>query len=177
MTIIAYMSPSSSSGVLECSHPGLLDEAQFRNQLAQLSQLSAIAQDLKVPITSYEKLLSTDVVGQVLLVYVDTAEMTRYLKFGIKQSLYFYRPPKGTLVQIPETLCLLDFYVQEHVQRGGIGKKLFDEFLRITGVPPGRIAYDRPSPKLLPFLSKHYALTSPDLQPNRYTIFPRHFFG
>ncbi|RYY86962.1 GNAT family N-acetyltransferase [archaeon] len=61
---------------VDCSHPGLLDHTSFRTQLAQLAQLSALAQDLKVPITSYDKLLSSDVVDQVLLVYVDITEMT-----------------------------------------------------------------------------------------------------
>ncbi|RYY86959.1 GNAT family N-acetyltransferase [archaeon] len=63
--------------------------------------------------------------------YVCISAVLGYLKYGSKQSLYFYRPPKGTLVHIPSTLCLLDFYVLEHVQRGGIGRKLFDEFLKV----------------------------------------------
>lgn len=33
------------------------------------------------------------------------------------------------------------------------------------------VAYDRPSPKLLAFLSKHYDLRHGDLQPNRFMIF------
>ncbi|RYY86961.1 GNAT family N-acetyltransferase [archaeon] len=47
----------------------------------------------------------------------------------------------------------------------------------MTGASPGQVAYDRPSPKLIPFLHKHYDLHQPDLQPNRYTIFPKQFFA
>ena len=41
----------------------------------------------------------------------------------------------------------------------------------VVQIDPGTLAYDRPSPKLLSFLAKHYGLTHPDLQPNRFTIF------
>ena len=55
-------------------------------------------------------------------------------------------------------LSVLDFYVHESMQRGGHGKDLFEFMLRHTKVPPGKIAYDRPSAMLRGFLSKHYGL-------------------
>jgi GNAT superfamily N-acetyltransferase len=45
--------------------------------------------------------------------------------------LYFYKPPKGQLIQLEQTLCVLDFYVVESWQRSGIGKALFEEFLKV----------------------------------------------
>jgi hypothetical protein len=33
------------------------------------------------------------------------------------------------------------------------------------------MAYDRPSPKLISFMSRHFGLRDGDLQPNRYMIF------
>ena len=70
-------------------------------------------------------------------------------------------------------MCVLDFYVDESLQRSGFGKMLFDYMLEnMNNMQPCKLAYDRPSPKLLPFLSKHYNLNAPDLQPNRFTIYP-----
>jgi hypothetical protein len=34
-----------------------------------------------------------------------------------------------------------------------------------------QIAYDRPSPKLVAFLARHFDLHGGDLQPNRFMIF------
>ena len=69
------------------------------------------------------------------------------------------------------TLCLLDFYVDEDMQRHGLGLQLFQEFLRVANIKPELIAYDRPSPKLLPFMRRHFGLCRPEMQPNRYTLF------
>lgn len=55
-------------------------------------------------------------------------------------------------------MCILDFYVAEACQRQGIGRQLFQAVLQDLGpgCPPALLAYDRPSPKLLTFLNKHY---------------------
>lgn len=77
-------------------------------------------------------------------------------------------------------LCVLDFYVHETYQRSGRGKILFEFMLAVSifshsfcqsclcipaqtsrqaeGVTPSNLAYDRPSPKLIGFLAKHYRL-------------------
>jgi len=44
------------------------------------------------------------------------------------------------------------------MQRGGYGKQLFEKMLVEEGVSPERLGYDRPSPKLISFLNKHYGL-------------------
>ena len=70
------------------------------------------------------------------------------------------------------TLCLLDFYVSEEIQRNGLGLMLFNRFLISSNtIDPCKIAYDRPSPKLLAFLTKHFNMKNPDAQPNKYTIY------
>lgn len=51
-----------------------------------------------------------------------------YLKYG-RKSLYFYKK-NGTVVQV-EPVCLLDFYVHDSRQRSGVGRALFDEFLKV----------------------------------------------
>ncbi|KAG0346231.1 Alpha-tubulin N-acetyltransferase 1 [Podila humilis] len=67
--------------------------------------------------------------------------------------------------------CVLDFYVDGSCQRRGYGKLLFDSMLQVEGVPPNQLAYDRPSPKLYQFLSKHFGLDRHLPQPNQFAIF------
>ena len=43
--------------------------------------------------------------------------------------------------------------------------------LEILSINPCFIAYDRPSPKLISFMVKHYNMKNGDLQPNRFMIF------
>lgn len=46
---------------------------------------------------------------------------------------------------------------------------------QLLGVPPAKLAYDRPSQKLLTFLSKKYDLNDAIMQPNRYAVFEPFF--
>lgn len=72
-------------------------------------------------------------------------------------------------------VCVLDFYVHESVQRCGYGKILFERFLDVTGEEPKRLAYDRPSPKLISFLSKYYGLKSYTPQNNNFVVYDAYF--
>jgi len=74
-------------------------------------------------------------------------------------------------------LCVLDFYVQESRQRSGFGKALFEFMLEDQKSSPKFMAIDRPSPKLLAFLRKHYNLAKPIPQVNNYVIFDGFFTG
>ena len=74
-------------------------------------------------------------------------------------------------------LCVLDFYVQESRQRSGCGKALFEYMLNDQKFEPKFMAVDRPSPKLLAFLRKHYNLAKPIPQVNNYVIFDGFFTG
>ena len=49
-----------------------------------------------------------------------------FLKVGYKQL--FIRNRSGALIEM-KPLCVLDFYVDNKVQRGGYGKLLFDAML------------------------------------------------
>ncbi len=142
----------------------------------------------------------------------DRGDPIGYIKYGTK-DLYFYQK-NGKVVQKTGAHCLLDFFVSEQCQRGGIGLQLFNEMLKVSGLlvkflvdcvllhrvvssepdtdtikrdfnvvlyvqnlglSPSQLAYDRPSPKLLSFLKKHFGLVNPDQQPNRYTIYDGYF--
>lgn len=72
-------------------------------------------------------------------------------------------------------LCVLDFYVDAGVQRGGHGKHLFDTMLAHCGVAPAKLAYDRPSPKLKAFLAKYFSLTRYVEQNNNYIVFDDYY--
>jgi alpha-tubulin N-acetyltransferase 1 len=126
-------------------------------------------QALSSPITSVEKLLSTR--DHTILGFVTTSQEPRllgYLKYGHK-SLFFYHSD-AQLVNYPSMLSILDFFVQEEHQRGGLGKALFDAFLRLTRQRAEDCAYDRPSPKLHSFLARHYGLADLALQQNRFAV-------
>ena len=66
---------------------------------------------------------------------------------------------------------VLDFYVDEEYQRLGVGRSLFEGMLGHEEAEAPRLAYDRPSPKLLGFLRKHYGLTEYTPQTNNYVLF------
>merc|ERR1711862_13064 len=72
-------------------------------------------------------------------------------------------------------LCVLDFYVHESCQRIGIGKCLFDAMLEQEGASPPALGYDRPSPKLLMFLERHFGLSRYQPQNNNFVIFDDYF--
>ncbi|KAJ3321528.1 Alpha-tubulin N-acetyltransferase 1 [Boothiomyces sp. JEL0866] len=68
-------------------------------------------------------------------------------------------------------LCVLDFYIDEKLQRQGYGKRLFEFMLAIEFVSPSHLAYDRPSSKFLSFLKKNYNLVDYIPQANNFVIF------
>ncbi|KAI9352730.1 touch receptor neuron protein Mec-17-domain-containing protein, partial [Obelidium mucronatum] len=90
------------------------------------------------------------------------------LKVGVKNL--FVSDEYGRQIQI-SPLCVLDFYVHESMQRTGNGKKLFDYMLSNENTTAGHLAYDKPSPKMVSFLRKHYSLTDHIPQANNYMIF------
>ncbi|KAG0264498.1 Alpha-tubulin N-acetyltransferase 1 [Mortierella polycephala] len=90
------------------------------------------------------------------------------LKIGEKKL--FIVDKSGALHE-QEVCCVLDFYVDESFQRRGFGKLLFDYMIKVEGIDPNQIAYDRPSPKLYRFLNKHFQLHRHLPQPNQFAIF------
>jgi len=47
--------------------------------------------------------------------------------------------------------------------------------LKFEGVLPHKLAYDRPSPKLIGFMAKHFGLKSFMPQNNNYVVFDEYF--
>ena len=71
--------------------------------------------------------------------------------------------------------CVLDFYVHESVQRKGFGKEQFESMQGYEQSVPAKIAYDRPSPKLIGFLRKYYNLSNYIPQNNNFVVFQEYF--
>ena len=94
------------------------------------------------------------------------------LKVGEKKL--FIRDDVGSMREVAP-LCVLDFYVDESVQRSGYGKALFERMLDSEKVEPFKLAYDRPSSKLLRFLSRHYGLNHFVPQTNNFVVFTVYF--
>ena len=136
-----------------------------------MGKLSSKAQKLKTIITTMSKFKSTD---QRLYISHANERVIGILKIGEKQL--FYRDMIGDIKEIYCT-CVLDFYVHESCQRRGEGKKLFEAMLGYEGLEPRKFAYDRPSPKLIGFLRKHYGLTHYVPQNNNFVIFREYFSG
>lgn len=97
------------------------------------------------------------------------------LKTGPKR-LFVAKGPNDGLVEI-NPQCVLDFYVVEGKQRAGLGRSLFTAMLQREGLAPERMAYDRPSPKLLGFLRKHFGLSRYTPQNNNFVVFDAYFTG
>jgi len=97
------------------------------------------------------------------------------LKVGPKR-LYVSKGTDEGLVEI-NPLCVLDFYVVEGHQRGGLGISLFRAMLSREAVRAEKLAYDRPSPKLLGFLRKHFGLARYQAQSNNFVVYDAYFSG
>ena len=130
---------------------------------------SGIAQSLPRAITSSALLTSTD---HTLYLLADRQSVFGLLKIGYKKL--FIRDVCGVLKEITP-LCVLDVFISETHQRSGHGKTLFEHMLAECDVRPQHLAYDRPSPKLIAFLSKHYNLRDYAPQNNNYVVFDEYF--
>jgi len=126
---------------------------------------SAKAQSLPSVITTMSKMLCSD---HHLYLYLENFQkVVGLLKMGRKNlfirvcctcfivSWHSLARSQDELARMHEIspLCCLDFYVVEGNQRKGIGKLLFEAMLSQERIPPEKMGYDRPSPKLLGFAS------------------------
>ncbi|KAJ0003576.1 hypothetical protein NQD34_008674 [Periophthalmus magnuspinnatus] len=145
--------------------------------LDELGRASAKAQQLTAPITSASKL---QVQKHQLYLMKDgegsggRGAVVGFLKVGYKKLFLLDR--HGVHVEA-EPLCILDFYICENMQRHGYGLELFNFMLQHKHVEPVLMAYDRPSPKLLSFLAKHYSLTQSIPQVNNFVVFEGFFLN
>uniref|UniRef100_A0A3Q3R7C9 Alpha-tubulin N-acetyltransferase 1 n=1 Tax=Monopterus albus TaxID=43700 RepID=A0A3Q3R7C9_MONAL len=135
------------------------------------------AQHLPAPVTSASKLQSQR--HQLYLLKDGESNGGRgvvvgFLKVGYKKL--FLLDQQGAHIEA-EPLSVLDFYVAENLQRHGYGRELFDFMLQHKNVEPVMMAYDRPSPKFLSFLAKHYCLTQSVPQVNNFVVFEAFFLN
>eukprot|EP00090_Calanus_glacialis_P002011 TRINITY_DN11514_c0_g1_i1.p1 TRINITY_DN11514_c0_g1~~TRINITY_DN11514_c0_g1_i1.p1 ORF type:complete len:214 (-),score=63.46 TRINITY_DN11514_c0_g1_i1:113-754(-) len=166
--------------LIPAGYQGQAGHAAVRSQVATvldvLGQASAQAQGLKNAITSGSKMLNAE--NQTAYILVDKSgnsgmgSVVGLLKVGRKKLFLIDEAGKSNEM-VPQ--CVLDFYVVETRQRSGCGKRLFESMLRAEQVEPRYFAIDRPSPKLVSFLRKHYNLCSSIPQVNNYVIFSGFF--
>jgi len=166
--------------LMPAGYQGEDSHAVVRNKVGTvldiLGEESARAQGLKNAITSGSRMLNVE--NQTVYILVDKSgnkgkgSVVALLKVGQKKLFLlddFGKPNE----MIPN--CVLDFYVAESRQRSGCGKRLFEAMLRGEGIDPRLLAIDKPSPKLVLFLRKHYGLVSTIPQVNNYVIFSGFF--
>ncbi|XP_033950281.1 alpha-tubulin N-acetyltransferase 1 isoform X2 [Pseudochaenichthys georgianus] len=150
-------------------------QANIETVIDELGRASAKAQQLPASITSASKLQSQK--HQLYLLKEGESKGGRgvvvgFLKVGYKKLFLLDR--QGSHVEA-EPLCVLDFYIAENLQRYGYGRELFDFMLQHKKLEPVLMAYDRPSPKFLSFLAKHYCLTPSVPQANNFVVFEGFF--
>ncbi|XP_036032308.1 alpha-tubulin N-acetyltransferase 1 isoform X3 [Onychomys torridus] len=151
-------------------------QQQIMTILDELGKASAKAQHLPAPITSACRMQSN---RHVVYILKDTSARSAgkgaiigFLKVGYKKL--FVLDDREAHNEV-EPLCILDFYIHESVQRHGHGRELFQYMLQKERVEPHQLAIDRPSPKLLKFLNKHYNLETTVPQVNNFVIFEGFF--
>uniref|UniRef100_A0A672LNW8 Alpha-tubulin N-acetyltransferase 1 n=1 Tax=Sinocyclocheilus grahami TaxID=75366 RepID=A0A672LNW8_SINGR len=148
---------------------------QISSVIDELGKASSKAQQLPAPITSAAKLQAN---RHHLYLLKDGEQnggrgvIFGFLKVGYKKL--FLLDQRGAHLET-EPLCVLDFYVTETLQRHGYGLELFDFMLKHKRVEPEQMAYDRPSPKFLSFLEKHYDLKNSVPQVNNFVVFSGFF--
>ncbi|XP_019724320.1 alpha-tubulin N-acetyltransferase 1 isoform X2 [Hippocampus comes] len=150
-------------------------QSHIATVIDELGRASAKAQKLTTPVTSATKMQSQH--HQLYLMKDGESQGGRgaivgFLKVGYKKL--FLLDPQGLHVEA-EPLCVLDFFITENLQRHGHGLELFHFMLQHKKMEPALMAYDRPSPKLLSFLAKHYRLTQSVPQVNNFVVFDGFF--
>ncbi|XP_049987702.1 alpha-tubulin N-acetyltransferase 1 isoform X7 [Alexandromys fortis] len=151
-------------------------QQQIMTIIDELGKASAKAQHLPAPITSASRMQSNRHVVYILKDIsarpAGKGAIIGFLKVGYKKL--FVLDDREAHNEV-EPLCILDFYIHESVQRHGHGRELFQYMLQKERVEPHQLAIDRPSPKLLKFLNKHYNLETTVPQVNNFVIFEGFF--
>uniref|UniRef100_A0A8B9HJX7 Alpha-tubulin N-acetyltransferase 1 n=1 Tax=Astyanax mexicanus TaxID=7994 RepID=A0A8B9HJX7_ASTMX len=170
---ISVLDQNLCAGRRPCGRPDA--QNQIATVIDELGKASSKAQQLPAPITSAAKLQS----NRHYLYLLKDGERNGgrgvavgYLKVGYKKL--FLLDQRGAHVET-EPLCVLDFYVTENLQRHGYGLELFRFMLEHKKVEPEQMAYDRPSPKFLAFLEKHFELKHGVPQVNNFVVFDGFF--
>jgi GNAT superfamily N-acetyltransferase len=143
------------------------DRDAVQHVLDTMGKRSMVAQGLSKPITSFGGMRAGDF--RLYLSIGAGGAVRGLLKVGTKQ-LFVRRKPDAEYCQVTP-LCVLDFYVHEGCQRGGVGSALFQHMLAHERADAPALGYDRPSPKLIAFLAKHHGLKHYTPQNNNFVLF------
>ncbi|KAI9587181.1 hypothetical protein GQX74_003028 [Glossina fuscipes] len=147
--------------------------AKISEIIDSLGLLSAKAQKLTKPVTTAQRLRSSENQVVYILADVDKGVVLGLLKVGTK-DLYLF-DEIGQTRKISNAPSILDFYIHESRQRSGLGKELFETMLTDEGWKPIKCSVDRPSDKLLGFLRKHYGLVRTIPQANNFVLYEGFF--
>lgn len=144
--------------------------------LTVLGENSAKAQGLQKVITSGDRLRNSD---HIVYILTDPKGGPKgagcvlgMLKMGCKHLYVFDAGGNNHEVS---ARCVLDFYIHESKQRMGLGRRLFQHMLKEENIEPQHLAIDKPSPKFLSFLHKHYGLETIIPQMNNFVVFDGFF--
>uniref|UniRef100_A0A915D9V9 N-acetyltransferase domain-containing protein n=1 Tax=Ditylenchus dipsaci TaxID=166011 RepID=A0A915D9V9_9BILA len=135
-----------------------------------VGQLSAEAQSLKKPLTTFDKLLESEDNQAIYLMWKKNEAKTNasivigFLK-AARRKLYLNDAKGKSFVNTP--VCILDFYVHPSFQKQG--------YAMHEKVEPIQCAFDKPSTLLLEFLKKNYKLENPVWQSTNFVAFPGFF--
>jgi alpha-tubulin N-acetyltransferase 1 len=158
-------------GVLVVSGSALVSSGELDHFLSEkineIGELSALAQNLKEPVTSAGRLKAA-VPEQTVFLLIQGGQVQGILKTG-RRHLYL-SGDSGLIESTP--ICVLDFFVKD--QRAGNGSILFQAMLSVTKISPLALAFDRPSQKLKQFLVK-FGVDSLVMQNNHFSISPLYF--
>lgn len=135
----------------------------------EIGNASSRSQGLSTTITNYTRFIHSN---HKIFIKFDKDCIIGYIKIGVKNLMHYDRLAKLRELSPP---CVLDFFVFENMQRHGFGKVLFEKMLQIEKLEPFQLAIDRPSPKFLGFLRKHYGLFNFRSQTNNFVIFDEFF--
>ena len=150
---------------------GPAEEDALRNAVDEMGKRSGKAQGLRGAITHWSALKGS---GHRLFLAIGNKSVRGLLRVGERQLFIQRDVRRGGYDQISPT-CVLDFYVHESCQRGGVGRTLFDAMLQHEDVQPHQLGYDRPSNKLIAFCAKHFGLKSYTPQANHFVVFDEYW--
>ncbi|EFO65197.1 Mechanosensory abnormality MEC-17-like protein [Giardia lamblia P15] len=123
---------------------------------------SQAAQGLPSPVTNLAFIRDSH---HFLFLAVDEDRCLGILKGGVK---HLFMLDSQNETHEMDAMCCLDFYTHETVQRRGIGTRLFRAMELHTHISAHGWAFDRPSSKLLAFLSKVYGMQDFKAQSNNF---------
>jgi len=140
----------------------------------EMGKASAVAQELKSPVTSAAKLANSDHVVYMMTEHNAPGHFSvvGILKMGWKKLYLFDKSGSRSEAMV---YCLLDFYIHESKQRKGYGSRLMNYMLQDIDLEAKHLAIDKPTKKLLQFMWKHYQLSKLVNQGNNFVIYEEFF--